>query len=31
MLEKRKPIPVAEAVARIMEYAHQGEIERFLL
>ncbi|MDI6530660.1 molybdopterin molybdotransferase MoeA [Bacillus mycoides] len=31
MLEKRKPIPVAEAVARIMEYAHQGEIEKVSL
>ncbi|PGO32457.1 molybdopterin molybdenumtransferase [Bacillus cereus] len=31
MLEKRKPIPVAEAVARVMEYAHQGEIEKVSL
>ena len=31
MLEKRKPIPVAEAVARIMEYAHQGETEKVSL
>jgi len=28
MLEKRVPIPVAEAVARVMTYAHQGEIEK---
>ncbi|WP_000890812.1 molybdenum cofactor synthesis domain-containing protein, partial [Bacillus cereus] len=27
MLEKRVPIPVAEAVARVMKYAQQGEIE----
>ncbi|MED0991984.1 gephyrin-like molybdotransferase Glp [Bacillus nitratireducens] len=31
MLEKRKPIPVAEAVARVMEYAYQGEIEKVSL
>ncbi|MGG3446327.1 molybdopterin molybdotransferase MoeA [Bacillus nitratireducens] len=31
MLEKRKTIPVAEAVARVMEYAHQGEIEKVSL
>lgn len=31
MLEKRKPIPVAEAVARVMKYAHQGEIEKVSL
>ncbi|PFS16437.1 molybdopterin molybdenumtransferase [Bacillus cereus] len=31
MLEKRKPIPVADAVARVMEYAHQGEIEKVSL
>lgn len=28
MLEKRIPIPVSEAVARVMEYAHQGETEK---
>ena len=28
MLEKRVPIPVAEAVARVMEYAEQGETEK---
>ncbi|PFO85506.1 molybdopterin molybdotransferase MoeA [Bacillus cereus] len=27
MLEKRVPIPVAEAVARVMKYVQQGEIE----
>ncbi|WP_459503263.1 molybdopterin molybdotransferase MoeA [Bacillus sp. C1] len=27
MLEKRMPIPVAEAVARVMKYAQYGEIE----
>ena len=27
MVLKRNPIPVAEAVARVMEYAYQGEIE----
>ncbi|GAB6610823.1 MULTISPECIES: gephyrin-like molybdotransferase Glp [Bacillus] len=31
MLEKRIPIPVAEAVARVMEYAYQGEIEKVSL
>lgn len=31
MLEKRIPIPVAEAVARVMKYAHQGEIEKVSL
>lgn len=31
MLEKRIPIPVAEAVARVMKYAHQGEIEEVSL
>ncbi|HDX9640544.1 TPA: gephyrin-like molybdotransferase Glp [Bacillus mobilis] len=31
MLEKRIPIPVAEAVARVMEYAYQGEIEKISL
>ncbi|EEL71116.1 molybdopterin molybdotransferase MoeA [Bacillus mycoides] len=31
MLEKRIPIPVAEAVARVMEYACQGEIEKVSL
>ncbi|PGT20786.1 molybdopterin molybdotransferase MoeA [Bacillus cereus] len=31
MLEKRIPISVAEAVARVMEYAHQGETEKFSL
>ena len=31
MLEKRIPIQVAEAVERIMKYANQGEIEKFLL
>ncbi|MFJ1122249.1 molybdopterin molybdotransferase MoeA, partial [Bacillus thuringiensis] len=31
MLLKRNPIPVAEAVARVMEYAYQGEIEEVSL
>ena len=31
MLEKRIPIPVAEAVARVMKYAHQGETEEVSL
>ncbi|MFD6508671.1 gephyrin-like molybdotransferase Glp [Bacillus sp. NPDC060175] len=31
MLEKRIPIPVAEAVARVMEYAHRGETEKVAL
>ncbi|WP_312500151.1 molybdopterin molybdotransferase MoeA, partial [Bacillus luti] len=31
MLLKRNPIPVAEAVARVMEYAHQGETEKVSL
>ncbi|MDA2382816.1 molybdopterin molybdotransferase MoeA [Bacillus cereus] len=31
MLLKRNPIPVAEAVARVMEYAYQGEIEKVSL
>ncbi|MCA1002029.1 molybdopterin molybdotransferase MoeA [Bacillus thuringiensis] len=31
MLEKRTPISVAEAVARVMEYAYQGEIEKVSL
>ena len=31
MLAKRIPIPVAEAVARVMKYAHQGEIEKVSL
>ncbi|OJE46523.1 molybdopterin molybdenumtransferase [Bacillus proteolyticus] len=31
MLEKRIPIPVAEAVARVMEYAYQGETEKVSL
>lgn len=31
MLEKRIPIPVAEAVARVMKYAYQGEIEKVSL
>lgn len=31
MIEKRIPIPVAEAVARVMEYAHQGETEKVSL
>ncbi|HDR7794765.1 TPA: molybdopterin molybdotransferase MoeA [Bacillus luti] len=31
MLLKRNPIPVTEAVARVMEYAHQGDIEEVSL
>ena len=31
MLAKRIPIPVAEAVARVMKYAHQGETEEVSL
>ncbi|MGN4423162.1 molybdopterin molybdotransferase MoeA [Bacillus cereus group sp. MYBK30-1] len=31
MIEKRIPIPVAEAVARVMEYAHRGETEKVSL
>ncbi|PEM37993.1 molybdopterin molybdotransferase MoeA [Bacillus toyonensis] len=31
MLEKRTPISVAEAVARVMEYAYQGEMEKVSL
>ncbi|PQZ53936.1 molybdopterin molybdenumtransferase [Bacillus sp. MYb209] len=31
MLEKRIPIPVAEAVARVMEYAYLGETEKVSL
>ena len=31
MLEKRIPIPVAEAVARVMKYAYQGEMEKVSL
>ncbi|MHC2835427.1 molybdopterin molybdotransferase MoeA [Bacillus sp. F9_6S_D1_P_5] len=31
MLEKRIPIPVAEAVAGVMEYVYQGEIEKISL
>lgn len=31
MLEKRIPIPVAEAVASVMEYAYQGEVEKVSL
>ncbi|NWK70089.1 molybdopterin molybdotransferase MoeA [Bacillus paramycoides] len=31
MVEKRIPIPVAEAVARVMEYAHRGETEKVSL
>ncbi|MBE7128410.1 gephyrin-like molybdotransferase Glp [Bacillus mycoides] len=31
MLEKRIPISVAEAVARVMEYAYQGEMEKVSL
>ncbi|PKJ54940.1 hypothetical protein [Bacillus sp. SN10] len=31
MLEKRIPIPVVEAVARVMKYAHQGETEQVSL
>ncbi|WP_377865910.1 gephyrin-like molybdotransferase Glp [Bacillus sp. R86525] len=31
MLEKREPIPVAEAVARVMDYAYRGEIEKVSL
>lgn len=31
MLDKRIPIPVAEAVARVMKYAYQGEIEKVSL
>ncbi|MCW9129859.1 molybdopterin molybdotransferase MoeA [Bacillus paramycoides] len=31
MLEKRIPIPVVEAVARVMEYAHRGETEKVSL
>ena len=31
MVLKRNPIPVAEAVARVMEYAYQGEIEEVSL
>ena len=30
-VRKRIPIPVAEAVARVMEYAYQGEIEKVSL
>ena len=31
MLDKRIPIPVAEAVARVMKYAYQGEMEKVSL
>ncbi len=31
MLEKRVPIPVAEAVKRVMKYAQRGEIEETIL
>ncbi|MGE6362980.1 gephyrin-like molybdotransferase Glp [Bacillus paramycoides] len=31
MVEKRIPIPVAEAVARVMEYTHRGETEKVSL
>ena len=31
MLAKRIPIPVAETVARVMKYAHQGETEEVSL
>ncbi|MFJ8354267.1 gephyrin-like molybdotransferase Glp [Bacillus paramycoides] len=31
MVEKRIPIPVAEAVTRVMEYAHRGETEKVSL
>ena len=31
MLAKRIPIPVAEAVARVMKYAYQGETEEVSL
>ena len=31
MLDKRIPIPVAEAVERVMKYAYQGEIEKVSL
>ncbi|KFN01929.1 molybdopterin molybdenumtransferase MoeA [Bacillus clarus] len=31
MLEERTPIPVAKAVARVMEYAYQGETEKVSL